>query len=97
MRSSTKAPSGSSWCCSCWPTSSASTRPATAATGWGGDWGVAWRDGDRSCVTANFVGDDVTETEEMRQAFERWAESHDDARVVPAGAGGPFTVESCAG
>lgn len=68
-----------------------------AATGWGGDWGVAWRDGDRSCVTANLVGDDVSETEEMRQAFERWAESHEGARVVPTGAGGPFTLESCSG
>ncbi len=68
-----------------------------AATGWGGDWGVAWRDGDRSCVTANLVGDDVGETEEMRQAFERWAESHGGARVVPTGAGGPFTVEACSG
>ena len=68
-----------------------------AATGWGGDWGVVWRDGDRSCVTANLVGDDVGETEEMRQAFERWAEAHEGAQVVPTGAGGPFTVESCAG
>ena len=59
-----------------------------AATGWGGDWGVVWRDGDRSCVTANLVGDDVGETEEMRQAFERWAEAHEGAQVVPTGAGG---------
>jgi hypothetical protein len=68
-----------------------------AARGWGGDWGVAWRDGDRSCVTANLVGDDVTETEEMRLAFERWAVAHEGAEVVPTGGGGPFTVASCSG
>ena len=30
---------------------------ARAAEGWGGDWAVAWRDGDRSCVTMAIVGD----------------------------------------
>lgn len=66
-----------------------------AATGWGGDWGVAWRDGERSCVTASLVGDDVAETEELRQAFERWAAAHEGAEVEPTGGGGPFTLESC--
>jgi hypothetical protein len=68
-----------------------------AATGWGGDWGVAWRDGDRSCVSASLVGDDLGETEEMRVAFDRWASDQDDARVVPSDGPGPFTVESCSG
>lgn len=68
-----------------------------AATGWGGDWGVAWRDGDRSCVTATFVGDDVAETEEMRRAFDQWASVNDGAEVEATGGGGPFTLESCAG
>ena len=66
-----------------------------AATGWGGDWGVAWRDGGRSCVTATLVGDDVAETEEMRRAFDEWAAAQPDAHVVPSGGGGPFTLESC--
>jgi hypothetical protein len=66
-----------------------------AATGWGGDWGVAWRDGERSCVTAILVGDDVAETEEMRQAFDEWAAARQDASVMPSGGGGPFTLASC--
>ena len=66
-----------------------------AAEGWGGDVAVAWRDGDRACVTATLVGDDVRETEEMRQAFERWAAAKPDARVEPTGGGGPFTLVSC--
>ena len=68
-----------------------------AATGWGGDWGVAWRDGDRSCVTVAVVGDDVAETEELRQAFDRWAAAREGASVEPTGGGGPFTLASCAG
>jgi hypothetical protein len=69
-----------------------------AATGWGGDWGVAWLDGGRSCMAATYVGDDVTETEELRQAFDRWAgESADTVdATVDASGGGPFTVRSCA-
>jgi hypothetical protein len=66
----------------------------TAAAGWGGDWGVAWRDGDRSCVTANLVGDDQGQTDQMRAAFERWAGEH-DATITPGAPGQPFTVESC--
>ncbi|HKY68795.1 MAG TPA: hypothetical protein VJM49_20575, partial [Acidimicrobiales bacterium] len=67
-----------------------------AAEGWGGDWAVAWRDGDRSCVTAVLVGDDPAETDEMRAAFDTWAAEH-EATVTPGAAGQPFTVESCAG
>ncbi|MFO7281131.1 MAG: hypothetical protein C0P77_012070 [Thermoanaerobacterales bacterium] len=67
-----------------------------AAEGWGGDMAVAWRDGERACVTATLVGDDVRETEELRQAFERWAAAQPDARVEPTGGGGPFTLVSCA-
>jgi hypothetical protein len=69
----------------------------TAATGWGGDWGVAWRDGERSCVTATLVGDDIRETTEMQVAFETWAGEH-GATVTPgATPDAPFTVQSCAG
>jgi hypothetical protein len=68
-----------------------------AADGWGGDWGVAWRDGDRACVTAALVGDDAGETAELQDAFERWAADQPDASVTPGADNGPFTVESCAG
>jgi hypothetical protein len=73
-----------------------------AASGWGGDWVVAWRDGQRPCATLAAVGDDVGETAELRGAFEDWA-----ARGGPAGSGtgpnvtvapngeGPVTVQAC--
>jgi hypothetical protein len=67
-----------------------------AADGWGGDWAVVWTDGSRSCVTATVVGDDVEETEELAQAFDRWAAEREAVTVTP-GRGGPFTVESCTG
>jgi hypothetical protein len=49
-------------------------------------------------MAATYVGDDVTETEELRQAFDRWAgESADTVdATVDASGGGPFTVRSCA-
>jgi hypothetical protein len=65
-----------------------------AADGWGGDWGVTWRDGDRSCAAVTIVGDDVNDTEELRQAFDRWAQGRDGVTIPPSG-GGPFTVQSC--
>ena len=41
-------------------------------------------------------GIDQGETDEMRAAFDRWAEAH-DATVTAGAEGQPFTVESCAG
>jgi hypothetical protein len=70
----------------------------TAATGWGGDWGVAWRDGARACVTASLVGDGVRDTTELQVAFETWAAEHGDATVTPgATAGDPLTLQACGG
>jgi hypothetical protein len=65
-----------------------------AAEGWGGDWSVTWRDGDRSCAAVTIVGDDVIDTEELRQAFDHWAQGRDGVIIPPSG-GGPFTVQSC--
>jgi len=65
-----------------------------AAEGWGGDWSVTWRDGDRSCAAVTIVGDDVNDTEELRQAFDHWAQGRAGVTIPPSG-GGPFTVQSC--
>ena len=65
-----------------------------AAVGWGGDWAVTWQDGDRSCAAVTIVGDDTGETEELRQAFDHWADGRDGVTIPPSG-GGPFTVQSC--
>jgi hypothetical protein len=73
-----------------------------AATGWGGDSVVTWRDGQRPCATLTAVGDDAGETAELRGAFEEWA-----VEGGPAGTGtgpdvtmapdaeGPLTVQAC--
>jgi hypothetical protein len=67
-----------------------------AAEGWGGDWAVAWKDGDRPCTTLVVVGDDAGETRELRDGFRRWAEGSDGARVTGGDGGAPVTVASCA-
>ena len=74
-----------------------------AATGWGGDSVVAWRDGQRPCATLAAVGDDPGETAELRGAFEDWAAeggpagsgTGPDVTVAPNG-DGPVTVQACA-
>jgi hypothetical protein len=70
---------------------------ARAAEGWGGDWAVAWRDGDRSCVTMAIVGDTASDTDELREAFGQWADTQGDATVTGGASGAPVTVEACAG
>jgi hypothetical protein len=74
-----------------------------ATEGWGGDWFVAWRDGERSCAALTAVGDDPADTTELRQAFEDWAGEHGratgtrpgtDVTIAPD-AGGPVTVQVC--
>jgi hypothetical protein len=77
-------------------------RARAAATGWGGDSVVAWRDGQRPCATLAAVGDDPGETAELRGAFEDWAAeggpagsgTGPDVTVAPNG-DGPVTVQSC--
>jgi hypothetical protein len=68
---------------------------AEAAEGWGGDWAVVWRDGDRSCVTLTAIGDDPGETAEMMDAFDGWSQAHGDATVT-GNPDGTFTVQACA-
>ena len=77
-------------------------RARAAATGWGGDSVVAWRDGQRPCATLAAVGDDPGETAELRGAFEDWAAeggpagsgTGPDVTVAPSG-DGPVTVQAC--
>jgi hypothetical protein len=74
-------------------------RARAAASGWGGDAVVAWRDGQRPCATLAAVGDDPGETAELRGAFEDWAASGgpatgSDVMVAPSG-DGPVTVQAC--
>jgi hypothetical protein len=70
---------------------------AEAAAGWGGDRAVAWRDGERACMTAAVVGDTAEDTTRLSDAFTEWAGAHGDAQVTPRAGGQPFTVEACAG
>ena len=55
-----------------------------AADGWGGDMSVAYRDGDRTCVRADLVGDSPDDTAEILVALQMWAD---------AGPAGVATVE----
>lgn len=61
------------------PLSSADAR--RASEGWGGDWYVSWREGDRSCVRADFAGDRPEDREELLAGLRSWAEGHPDATV----------------
>jgi hypothetical protein len=78
-------------------------RAREAAAGWGGDSLVAWRDGERPCATLAAVGDDPSETAELRGAFEAWAAERGaagtgtvpDVTIGPDG-DGPVTVQACA-
>jgi len=67
-----------------------------AATGWGGDWAVAWRDHGRPCTTLTVVGDNATETAHLLSGFRQWATTQPGATVTSAGPGAPMTVASCA-
>jgi hypothetical protein len=64
-----------------------------AVQGWGGDGYVVWRDGDRTCARATFVGDTDADTDEITSALQDWAEGHDDAEVVEGD--GDVTFTSC--
>jgi hypothetical protein len=67
-----------------------------AAEGWGGDRVVAWRTGNRPCVTLSAVGDDADETAELRAAFEEWAAGTGSDVTIEPGEAAPLTVQSCA-
>jgi hypothetical protein len=68
-----------------------------AATGWGGDRAVAWRDADdRACVRETVVGDTPADTEELHDAWTEWADTAPvEATIDPLADDAPFTVTSC--
>ena len=55
---------------------------AAAATGWGGDWYVAWKDADRTCVRASLEMDTPSELREVTSSLQDWAASQHDATVT---------------
>jgi hypothetical protein len=67
-------------------------RARDASIGWGGDWYVQWDDGERSCVRMAIVGDTASDTDELGEAFERWADEQPDASVETAD---EVTVTAC--
>ncbi len=62
------------------PLPSAEARRASA--GWGGDWYVMWREGDRACIRADFAGDGPEDREELLEGLSTWAEEHPRDRRV---------------
>ena len=62
--------------------------------GWGGDWYVAWHDGDRTCVRAAFEGDTGTDTDEIADALVEWADGTSADASVDA-ADGTVVITSC--
>jgi hypothetical protein len=65
----------------------------TAAQGWGGDWYVAWREGERTCVRTTLVMDDAKELRELESALDEWTAAQDDADVQRGD--GQVTFRSC--
>lgn len=56
-----------------------------AASGWGGDWYVAWSDGDETCVRVDFASDSSGDREQLSDALSAWAGDQSDADVEPNG------------
>lgn len=44
----------------------------SSSDGWGGDWYVAWREGDQTCVRAHIQADDADALDEYAELLERW-------------------------
>ena len=65
---------------------------ATAAQGWGGDWYVAWKRGDATCVRATFVMDTPRDEQELTASLEDWADAQPDAKVTRTDGSVGFTA-----
>jgi len=55
-----------------------------AARGWGGDWYVAWREGDEVCIRATVVMDSGDDLDDLASGLDDWAAAQDDASVTVA-------------
>jgi hypothetical protein len=66
-----------------------------SVAGWGGDQYVAWADGDRVCLRANFVGDTTQDTAEMGEALEAWAAAPPFAVEATVAVADVVTLTSC--
>lgn len=64
-----------------------------AARGWGGDWYVAWSQGDDVCVRATFQMDSADDLRQLASALDSWAVAQDDAEIERAGE--QVTLRSC--
>ena len=64
-----------------------------AARGWGGDWYVAWNQGDDVCVRTTFEMDSAEDLEELASGLEDWAVAQDDAELERTG--DQLTLRSC--
>jgi hypothetical protein len=64
---------------------------ADAATGWGGDWYVAWRQGSTACVRASFVMDSADDLRQMGSALDDWAAAQAHADVTRSNGSVGFT------
>ena len=63
-----------------------------AAQGWGGDWYVAWREGDDACVRATIAMDTADDLDELSTALEDWVAGQDDAELERGSGSVTFTA-----
>lgn len=55
-----------------------------AAEGWGGDYYVAWKRGNRNCIRMNIVADSRQDRRELFRALQDWSATHPTASVSNA-------------
>ena len=67
-----------------------------ATDGWGGDMSVSYRDGERTCVRADLVGDTSTDSAELLAALDAWAAAGPAAAATVEMDGDVVAFESCA-
>ncbi|HVE76831.1 MAG TPA: DUF6782 family putative metallopeptidase [Actinomycetota bacterium] len=64
-----------------------------SADGWGGDYYVAWREAERTCVRVDFVMDRPADRKELIDAIRKWGPRHPDAKIETSSA---VRVTACA-